>query len=78
MLKTVFITKSPCFFYGKIWFRKECWVKGAWFDLGLELLRGVERDIKMLKTAFIMKSPCLFLEKITLKKRNGVKGHGLT
>ena len=35
---------------------------------GLELFRGVERDLNMLKTACIMKSPCLFSEKIYFKK----------
>ena len=65
------------FIFGKNYFKKEKWGKRAWFNLGLELFRGAERDLKMLKTGFIMKSPCLFLEKFTLKKKNGVKEHGL-
>jgi len=45
------------FIFGKNYFKKEKWGKRAWFNLGLELFRGVERDLNMLKTASIMKSP---------------------
>ena len=70
--------KSPCLFSEKIYFKKEKWGKRAWLSLGLELFRGVERNLNMLKTASFMKSPSLFLEKFTFNKKNGVKGHGLT
>ena len=70
--------KSPCLFFGKNYFKKEQLGKKAWFNLGLELFRGVERDLNILKTASFMKSPSLFLVEFTLKKKNGVKGHGLT
>ena len=55
--------------FGEIYYKKEKWGKRAWFNPGLELFRGAERDLKMPKTAFITKSPCLFLEKFTLKKK---------
>ena len=69
MPKSAFFTKWPCLFLEKFTLKKKKWGKRAWFNLGPELFRVVERVLNMLKTACIMKSPCLFLEKFTSKKK---------